>query len=162
MNKQNNLILEKYLIDNKDVKDLPKIAALQFNVTETTVYNYLKRLNLSPNSKIRWAREETAILVSLIKQYPTNINYACEEASKVIDRNKEACLKYYYKVLKKDPSLYMLTTGSKEGFSQNVKNQHRDKEDGTVKQNLQPFMIIMKELLDLSKEDRDRILTFFK
>lgn len=157
-----NLVLEKYLIDNKDVKDLPKVAALHFNVTETTVYNYLKRLNLSPNNRLKWTREEVSIVVSVIKQYPTNINYACEEASKLINRTPHAILKYYYKILKKDPSLYMLTTGSKEGFSQNVKNQARDKEDGTVKQNLQPFMIIMKELLDLSKDDRDKILAFFK
>lgn len=109
----------------------------------------------------RYTKKEQDIIINEIKNYPTNIKHACEKAALMLNRSYGATSFYYYNHLRKDPKVKAITCGSKQGFTQNVKNIMRDEDGNLPSQNLKHYMWLMKELLELDSDDRNRILGFF-
>ena len=70
----------------------------------------------------RWTAKEDTIVVSAVKESPTNLIAAFVEASKKIDRTKGACSNRWYTVLSKDKANACFITVSSKHQSLNRKN----------------------------------------
>lgn len=119
----------------------------------------------NPSVKIKripWKQEWDNVIIECVKKTPTNIVYALTSASKQIHRTFSCTNSRYYLKLRKDPKVKAITCGSSKGFTQNVKNIHVDDNGIMPDQNLKGYMFIMREMLDLSPEDRKKIISFFK
>jgi hypothetical protein len=114
-------------------------------------------------NKRLYSPQENEIILKQAELYPTNLHYAFEEASKLlVDRNPKAiCVHYYISPkMRKDPKVKAVTCGSKKGFTQNVKNLKRDIDGNMPEQDLKGYMWVMKEMLDLPREERELIVSF--
>ena len=70
----------------------------------------------------RWTAKEDTVVVSAVKESPTNLSAAFVEASKKIDRTKGACGDRWYTVLSKDKANACFITVSGKHQSLNRKN----------------------------------------
>lgn len=100
------------------------------------------------------------IIIKHIKENPLNLRYAFKLASIEIKKMtaKQVEGRYYY-YLKTNHN--MITVGSKVGFSNNVKNLHTDINGNLPKADMNNIQWLMKQILELSKEDREKLLNFF-
>lgn len=113
-------------------------------------------------SRKRFTKEEDLIIIEAVKASPTNIVHAISVASEKTKRSPSCINRRYYKTLRNNPKVAAITCGSAKGFTQNVKNIHRN-DDGTMPdQNLKGFMFVMREMLDLTPAERKKIIDFFK
>lgn len=69
-----------------------------------------------------WTAKEDTIVVSAVKESPTNLNAAFIAASKKINRTKGACSNHWYTVLSKDKANACFITVSGKHQSLNRKN----------------------------------------
>ena len=106
-----------------------------------------------------YTKEEDDIIINEVKNYPTNLGNAFEEASKKLqNRSAKTVSQRWYKHLKHNESV--VTVGSKAGFTKNVKNTK--KIDGVMQeQNLKHYLVVVKELLDLPDKERKLVLNLF-
>jgi len=111
--------------------------------------------------KKRYTKEEDEIIIESVKKYPDNIRFGFKIAVKLLKDRPISSVHYrYYFVLK--PNNLILTVGSSKGFTaNNVKNRISTK-DKNFQPNLLPFQFVTKQILDLSFEDRKKVLNFFK
>lgn len=111
--------------------------------------------------KNRYTKQEDDIIREQVQLFPDNIVGACELASKILkNRTAKGVYQRYYSFLKK--KTIIISVGSRKGFTNNnVKNTPRTKKNPILKSDLKPFQFIVKELLDLSYEDRQKVLNFF-
>lgn len=70
----------------------------------------------------RWTAQEDTIVVSAVKESPTNLNAAFFGASEKINRTKGACSTRWYTVLSKDKANACFITISNKHQSLNRKN----------------------------------------
>ena len=121
--------------------------------------------NTEPLVKIKrqqWKKEYDEVIIECVKKTPTNITYALNSASKQLHKTFGCVSGRYYLKLGKDPKIAAITCGSAKGFTQNVKNMHRNDDGSMPEQNLKGFMFVMREMLDLSQAERKKIIEFFK
>ena len=65
---------------------------------------------------------EDAILIDMIKKYPTNIAYACQQAAVIVGISMKAMSGRYYQRIKKKDNQAIIATGSEKGLIINTKN----------------------------------------
>jgi len=65
--------------------------------------------------------KEDAILIDMIKKYPTNISYACQQAAVILGISYKAMSGRYYQRIKKAKQA-IIATGSEKGLIINTKN----------------------------------------
>ena len=112
--------------------------------------------------KIRFTKEDEKIILKQVELYPTNLRHAFSEAANLLEGRDWKSIQYrYYKVLRPDREVKVITCGSKAAGTQNVKNLARDGEGNMPEQNLKGYLWVMKEMLDLSPTERDMIVNFF-
>ena len=70
----------------------------------------------------RWTAQEDMIVVSEVKNSPTNLKAAFEKASKITGRSKNACMVRWYNVLSKDKANACFVTISGKHQALNRKN----------------------------------------
>ena len=70
----------------------------------------------------RWTAQEDMIVVSEVKNSPTNLKAAFEKASKITGRSKNASMVRWYNVLSKDKANACFVTISGKHQSLNRKN----------------------------------------
>lgn len=122
---------------------------MEENKTAKKTYNY-------------FSEEDDKVILKQIELYPTNINYSFEESAKLLEgKSIKSIESRYYRILKFKRNVKAITCGSKAGFTQNVKNIMRDGDGNLPPQNLKHYMWVMKEMLDLSPEEREMIVKFF-
>jgi hypothetical protein len=103
---------------------------------------------------------EIKIMIANVEQNPVNIKYALQKTAKELNRNFGSLNSFYYRYIKKKTDL-IITTGSKKGFSNNVKNQLVCKKTGTLTPELEPLHVVIKGMYELSKKERTFIVNFF-
>jgi len=105
------------------------------------------------------------LIIENVIKYPLNLQYAFEITANLLNVNypqkdklftKQTISGRYYAYIKHNYNV--ITTGSKAGFSMNVKNQHKDN-NKMLKQNLTSFQVLIKEILNLSDDERKKIIT---
>lgn len=107
----------------------------------------------------RWSKEEIDTFVTFLKaQKYNNIKQACElyavSKHNIHNRTPDAvCFKYYSNVRKHHEIFFMANS---QGGVRNTKIVPRD-----TAPDFQPIEAIMKQLLELDKPKRDKILAFF-
>jgi hypothetical protein len=107
-----------------------------------------------------FSQEDDRIIEQQVGLYPTNISHALQEAGNLINKSFKAVSGHYYYKMRKDPKVKAVTCGSKKGFTQNVKNLKRDIDGNMPEQDLKGYMWVMKEMLDLPREERELIVSF--
>ena len=118
--------------------------------------------NQIPLPRTKWSQAELDVIINEVKNYPTNIDYAFEQAEMKLDgRNKKSIQNAWYLKLRKNTNVNAITTGSEKGFTKNVKNTHRDEDGNLPDQGLMHYMYVLKEILNLPQKERDVILQVF-
>lgn len=112
------------------------------------------------NQIIRWTKEEVDTFVTFLKaQKYSNIQQACElyavSQYNIHNRTSDAISFKYYSTVRKHYEIFFMANS--QGGVRNTKIVPRD-----TAPDYQPIEVIMKQLLDLDKEKRDKILAFFK
>ena len=106
--------------------------------------------------RVRYTPEEDLIIISKIKEYPTNLTHAFEEAALILNRDKRAVNFRWYNTLKKRGNI--LTTGSQSGFSSNVKNTIRTEDNPIPEPELKGHLFVLQQILSLSVAERQAII----
>lgn len=134
---------------------------------------YTKKLLTDENrKKHKWIKKEIDILLNNIKKYPTNIKHALQLTGNQLGLEFGIVWNKWYGspsckhlALRNNPKIYQLTCGSKLGFSQNVKNNKRKKdEEGNLlppEQTLNSFEVMVNQMLQLSLKDRKKVINYF-
>lgn len=111
---------------------------------------------------IVYSDTEKSIVLRCLQQYPDNLAHAFRVASEELEDRTPAAIAYqYYNKWKFQEDFNAITVGSKRGFTKNVKNTKRREGVFPEDRNLNTVEWLMKELLGLTRDDRDRILGFF-
>lgn len=107
-------------------------------------------------SKKRFTRQEDAIIVDFIKnkQYK-NLQGAFRKLSVIMNRKRASINTRYYRNLRHSYDMFQLVSGNT--VLVNTKFVHEGKEA-----DFKPFQYIVKQIMDLPKEDRDKVFAFFK
>ena len=117
------------------------------------------------NRQIRkWTKEEESVIISNIKAFPDNLQEAFRKTSKEIDRNTASISTKYYDSLKKKHS-NLISVGTHKGFSKhNTKNRANlsEGQETPLTPSLRPFQRIAMEMMQLPREDLNKLLNFFK
>lgn len=106
--------------------------------------------------KANYTQREDDIVLNCIKESPTNLSQAFRNAARLLTRRTYDSVRNRWQAVLKYKYSYVVTTGSSKGFSNNCKN------DIKGNHNLKPFQVIVKQMLNLSNNDREQILNFFK
>jgi len=110
--------------------------------------------------KARWTQELDKIIIKYVQSFPLNLQHAFVLASKDLNISKLSIQGRYYAFIRINYNV--LTTGSlKTGFSNNIKNLSR-KSNKLPDQKLNTVMWLMKQILELPKEEREKIKSFLK
>ena len=157
--------VNKYPNNNqKAYREVAQLTNRKTKAVEMYHYNNIKNkdddtaINNKKNKEFL-KKEEEDIIKKNIKLYPHNLQYAFEISATELNKTKTKVIYMYYHNIKKNNTL--ITVGSEKGFTKNnIKNQHRSKETGTVIQDLQPLQWIIKELLNLTTQERKFITLF--
>lgn len=110
--------------------------------------------------------KECATIIKKVQDYPTNIKYGLTQAANLIGRPLEAVHSKYYGSkkgagLKDNPHVYSVSTGSKAGFSKNVKNLHKDKRTGVLgSQKLSPSLLVVQHYTNVNPKAKAALLAF--
>lgn len=118
-------------------------------------------MNTTTITRRKYTEEDELTIIDLVKQYPTNLDYAFRQASIKIGRGVDnISATYYARLRKKYPNI--LSTSSKNGATNNIKNALVDKETGELTSNqLQPYQMVLRDLLNLPEEKRKLIIKLF-
>jgi hypothetical protein len=112
----------------------------------------------------KWTAQEEAVIISSIKAFPDNIQEAFRKSSRELDRTFSAVsFKYYNSIKAKHPNL--ISVGTSKGFSvKNTKNRANksDNQEEALAPILKPSHRIVMEMMQLSPEELQRIVDFFK
>lgn len=112
----------------------------------------------------RWTSEEEAVVLNNIKSFPDNLQEAFRQSAREIDRTKEAIsFKYQNHLRERHPNI--ISVGTSKGFSvKNTKNRanYSSNQETPLRPKLKTFQRIAMEMMQLSPEDLNRLLTFFK
>ena len=105
------------------------------------------------SKKKRYTKEEDAILLQCIKEKKCILHGAKEAAKLLPDRDAKAMSIHYHKVLVNKPTIIVTDRVR-------VYRPRKPKTPGTP----QPSQItyVMRKMLDLKPEEREKILNFFK
>lgn len=112
----------------------------------------------------RWTKDEEAIVLSTIKSFPDNIQEAFRKSGREIDRSPEAVSFKYYNYLKLKHQ-NIISVGTSKGFSvRNTKNRanRSENQSESLSPILRPVHRIVMEMMQLSPEDLQKIVDFFK
>lgn len=105
----------------------------------------------------RYTKREEEVIIDLIRQYPTNLKYAFEQAAERLGRDAMSISSKWYGDIRKNPEYKgLITTGSEKGFSNNVKNVFA-KDGEAPEQNLSSFQILIQDMLKLTKREKEII-----
>lgn len=157
--------VNKYQNNNqKAYREVAQLTNRKTKAVEMYHYNNIKNkdnntaINIKKNKEFL-KKEEEDVIKKDIKLYPHNLQYAFEMSATELNKTKTSIANLYYNKIKKNNTL--ITVGSEKGFTKNnIKNQHKSKETGTVIQDLQPLQWIIKELLNLTTQERKFITLF--
>lgn len=165
--KDSKTLEEAFKKTSKEIDKATKAISMYFykNLSEITDYKKNKKV-------FDWNEKKINILLNNITKYPTNIKYALEITSKELNTGYHAVyykwygkLGYEHRALRKNKEVYQLTCGSKEGFSQNVKNNTRKRdEQGNFlppEQVLFSYQTMIKQMLDLEPKERNKVINYF-
>lgn len=109
---------------------------------------------------IPWSKNEELNFVKFMqdKSYSNiaeGIEKYCTSKLNIHKRSTQSVSQKYYKHIKQNHEIFVIA--NKHGGAKNTKYVPRDKTAQFL-----PIEVIMKQLLDLDKNARDRILNFFK
>ncbi len=107
----------------------------------------------------RFSPEQDKIILDKIKMYPDNISYALELAVDLIGRNFFSVQHRYYKKLRRCNKV--ITCGSTEGFTSNVKVTHRASGVFPEARELNKVDWLLQEFLQLPKKEKQKIVNLF-
>lgn len=109
----------------------------------------------------RYSDAERAIIIEQVKLYPDNLREAFRKAATLLpERNQYTIANYYHRKIR-NSSTTVNTTGSAIGFTKNRKNNPvKQGETFQRAEPLQPVLVIMRDMLTLSVEDRRAIRQF--
>ena len=110
----------------------------------------------------KWTKEEEQIVIENVRKYPTNLAHAFSESALQLEGRAPASISaLWYDKLRKRDDVQAITIGSSKGYSQNAKNTLR--KDGVMgEQGLKGYMIVVRDLLNLPKKDRDLVISFLQ
>jgi hypothetical protein len=114
----------------------------------------------SPDNKF-FSESDDKMIIQFLKNYPANLSYALTLAAKAIGRNPKAVKYRYYRVIRRDPKITVITCGSAKGFTKNTKNVFTNSDGTMPDQNLKGYLYIVREMLDLTPAERKKIIDFF-
>ena len=98
---------------------------------------------------------ERTIVLKWLQQYPDNLAYAFEKASEEIGTRTAISLSVkYYRKWRKEEDFLAVTVGSKEGFTQNVKNTLKVEGIFPDERNLNSVGWLIKNFLNLSSKEQ--------
>ena len=98
---------------------------------------------------------ERTIVLKWLQQYPDNLKYAFEKASEEIGTRTAGSLNFkYYTCWKNEEDFLAVTVGSKEGFTQNVKNTKRVEGIFPEERTLNSVGWLVKNFLNLSSKEQ--------
>ena len=98
---------------------------------------------------------ERTIVLKWLQQYPDNLKYAFEKASEEIGTRASRSLTVkYYTCWKNEEDFLAVTVGSKEGFTQNVKNTPRVEGVFPEERALNSVGWLVKNFLNLSSKEQ--------
>lgn len=113
----------------------------------------------------KWTSQEELVIVDNIKNFPDNLQEAFRASQRILtDRNVKSIEQKYYNTLKtKYPNV--ISVGTSKGFSvKNTKNRANKSElqETPLTPKLKSFQRIAMEMMQLSQEDLNKLLNFFK
>lgn len=112
---------------------------------------------------IKFTEEEDAIIIAKVKEFPTNLRNAFKEVSNLLEnRTLNDVENRWYRCLRPNTNINALTIVSKHGASHNRKNVKRDKLGLMPDPEIRAVDNLMKILLEMAKEDREKIINFFR
>lgn len=106
-----------------------------------------------------YTAEEDAIIISKVKESPTNLQHAFSEAAILLpNRGKDNITAHWYQVLKKKSNTSVaVSVGSSRGFTHNSKNVKRNEDGELPEQGLKGHLLILQQILELSPAQRELI-----
>lgn len=110
----------------------------------------------------KFTEEEDHVIINNIKNFPTNLKYAFKISSEdplLKERSLPSIAQRWYGHLRRQTNIHSVSCGSKNGFTQNVKNVLRDENSNLPNQGLKHHLYLIKEILDLSEKERNAIIT---
>lgn len=115
-------------------------------------------MNTTNKTKRKYTTEDEQVIIELVRQYPTNIRYALNQAALKLDKKVDNVRATYYARLRnKYPNT--ISVGSSSGSTSNVKNALVDKETGELTNSqLQPHQMVLRDLLNLPEDKRRLIM----
>jgi len=107
-----------------------------------------------------YTKAEDRLILDEVMKYPDNIAHGCNLASKKLKNRKPSSVqsRYYY-LVRKDSKMSVVMTGSAAGFA-NSKTNPRKGGILTRKEPLKPIAVMIKQLLELHPEERQKIKDF--
>lgn len=108
--------------------------------------------------------QEITTLLTLLREYPDNRQEAYRRFAEIYtNRTFRSAQNFFYRYIMENNNVVINTTGSKNGFTSNRKNMPvKEGEVFQRQQPLKPVMFIMRELLNLSSEERRAIADFLR
>lgn len=106
-----------------------------------------------------FTKAEDQVIIDCVAAYPNNLQQAFRVAKTQLPQRSVQSIEHRWYTHLRDGSL-IITTGSKEGFSHNVKNVPIDKNGDMPDQGLSSFQTIVKIMLNDPKI-RTQVLAFF-
>lgn len=107
----------------------------------------------------KFSEEEDNIILKNVELYPTNLQESFRHSARELKRSVAVINVRYYNNLRKEQ--HVISTGSKHGFSRNVKNQPRFTSEQEIIPDLQFHEVVIKNLLSLPREKRQQIIQMF-
>jgi hypothetical protein len=112
----------------------------------------------------KWTQEEEMIVLNNVKSFPDNLQEAFRVSQRQIERGFHTIQNKYYTTLRqKYPNV--ISVGTSKGFSvKNTKNRANtsEEQDTPLTPILRPVHRIVMEMMQLSPEDLQKIVDFFK
>lgn len=141
---------EIHILYNEKYKNLRTKSALESRIQKLIKSSYSEKID--------------TIIVKHTRLYPANLQFAFSQAEIELNLNNNTGIKFtasqisgrYYSFIRKNYTI--LTVGSKEGFTMNVKNSISTKEKSQPK--LSSVLFLLKEILNLNDKERKDLIDF--
>jgi nickel-dependent lactate racemase len=117
--------------------------------------NTYKNNKTMRKNKPNYTQKEIEIIVSCIKESPTNLQKGFQKASNIVGRPANSISALYYNRLKKNKSLFNIV--SDKTYKSNVKNQMRKKEPTSGFSIRLTFDNIKDAIMSMSKDQKQDI-----